>query len=325
MGTQSAPDRAAGVAGCSPKPHLKGLQADSEAAPGVSVLPLSGQGMQDATEALPSAVEKVLRGQGKQGAPSRGWYVPAMQRAQLVFDTDAALAVVKPRGHSAQAVEPGAKENFPAPHSSHAANELLPVKGLKVPSGHGRHAPLVFAPASGLYLPLSQLAHSAAPAALYFPDSHVAHEADATLLEEPAGHFAHASAAPPAPLKVPAGQSLHEEEFAALHEPGEQGRHWVTDAMPGKRLYVLAGQAEHCAAPETELNLPVGHSTHTPPQEGLNFPGGHAAQRGEVGGDPRGKAGSKPAPQPLQAVRLAGTVNAPAPAPLQQRAEPGAV
>jgi hypothetical protein len=57
MGTQSASDRGAGVDGCFPLPHLNALHEEREAAPGVSVLPLSGQGVQEAAEVLPSSVE----------------------------------------------------------------------------------------------------------------------------------------------------------------------------------------------------------------------------------------------------------------------------
>ena len=57
MGAQSASDRGVGVAGCFPKPHLNALHEEREAAPGVSVLPLSGHGRQEATEVLPNTVE----------------------------------------------------------------------------------------------------------------------------------------------------------------------------------------------------------------------------------------------------------------------------
>ena len=57
MGTQSASERGVGVDGCFPRPHLNALQEEREAAPGVSVLPLSGQGRQEAEEVLPTRVE----------------------------------------------------------------------------------------------------------------------------------------------------------------------------------------------------------------------------------------------------------------------------
>ena len=57
MGTQSASDRGVGVDGCLPLPHLNALHEEREAAPGVSVLPLSGQGRQEVEEVLPTSVE----------------------------------------------------------------------------------------------------------------------------------------------------------------------------------------------------------------------------------------------------------------------------
>jgi len=88
MGAQSASNRGMGFVGCFPNPHLNALHEVREAAPGVSVLPLSGQGRHAATEVLPSSAEKLFWGQGRHCEPAAGWYVPAgcLVRACLCLD-----------------------------------------------------------------------------------------------------------------------------------------------------------------------------------------------------------------------------------------------
>ena len=59
-----------------------------------------------------------------------GWYVPAAQGVQLALVAAPVLSVVVPSGQKVHAKEPRAGANLPVPHSSHAAAEVLPVKGL---------------------------------------------------------------------------------------------------------------------------------------------------------------------------------------------------
>ena len=110
------------------------MQEEREAAPGVSVLPLSGQGRQESEKVLPSSVEKKFWGQGRHWEPSVGWYVPAAHGVQLALDTAPAPSVVAPSGQSVHVEEPGAGAKVPTSHLPHAAAEVLPVSGLKVPT-----------------------------------------------------------------------------------------------------------------------------------------------------------------------------------------------
>jgi hypothetical protein len=156
MGAQSASDFGAGVVGCLPAPHLNALQEEREAAPGVSVLPLSGQGRQESEEVLPSSVEKKFWGQGRHWEPSVGWYVPAAHGVQLALDTAPAPSVVAPSGQSVHVEEPGAGAKVPTSHLPHAAEEVLPVRGLEVPSEQSVQLESDKKPAMDPYVPGGQ-------------------------------------------------------------------------------------------------------------------------------------------------------------------------
>ena len=208
------------------------MHEEREAAPGVSVLPLSGHGTQEAAEVLPNTVEKLFWGQGRHWEPCAGWYVPAAQGVQLALVAAPVLSVVVPSGQRVHKGEPAVGANLPAPHSKHAAAEVLPVSGLEVPAAHGKQAALEALPVMGLYAPAGQLAQKPAPARLYFPASQLWQEEATLLLHEPAGQGVQEYAVP-ALLKVPAGQLVQELALGALQVPAAQEVQEAIESPPG--------------------------------------------------------------------------------------------
>ena len=95
-------------------------------------------------------------------------------------------------------------------------------------------------------------------------------------------------------------------------------------------VLLLHNGVTHASAP-LEDDLPEGQSWHPLAESATveNLPGAHCLQGvpvGEVKGAlPRSKAGWEPFSHPVQAERFVGAVYAPAPAPLQQMADLGAV